>query len=50
MFVSETLSRRPFKTSEGKKTAESIRYSALVIYQSARIMSKIRHETENDRC
>ena len=48
MFISETLSRKLFKTTEGKKTAESIWYSALVIYQSARIMSKIRHETEND--
>ena len=49
MFISDTLSRKPFKTTEGNENCRE--YTVFCIGNipvSQEFMSKIRHETEND--
>ena len=49
MFISDTLSRKPLKTTEGNENCrEYTVFSIGNIPVSQEIMSKIRHETEND--
>ena len=49
MFISDTLSRKPLKTTEGcENCIEYTVFSIGSIPVSQEIMSKIRHETEND--
>ena len=49
MFISDTLSRKPLKTTEGNENCrEYTVFSIGNLPVSQEIMSKIRHETEND--
>ena len=48
-FIRDTLSRKPLKTTEGNENCrEYTVFSIKNIPVSQEIMSKIRHETEND--
>ena len=49
MFISDTLSRKPLKTTEGNENCrEYTIFSIGNLPISQEIMSKIRHETENE--